>query len=937
MADFSALKTAIQANIRTNGNEEITGAILQDILLSMVTTMGDGAINALSEALQAESVNRQNAVSGEATARADADSELSGRINLVSQAVTAITTKLNEGYLYAGIATPSTNPGTPAGKVLYIALQAGTYTNFSSLVVTQGINILKYNGTAWSQEQLVAIDDVPTAGSNGLVKSGGVDNAIKESHFKPFVNTTIIGLSDGMDYKQGYMTSDGGWDNNSSFKSCILPIDGIEQIVCSYDQSSPSFVINTLDSDKEFVSNLARYVNANVTINCKSLVSSVKYVIIGAVESAGIHIEVTPFIKKSDYPQMDNSDVITSDGVYGGVNDAKAEIAEAISLKDYPRIPKVANSTIANAYMGAGDVIAQSELSVQYFFVYNVSKGETVHVFGDIGNTNRYCVAFCKNAPSVGTKVDILISHGIPVCDIHFTAPSDGYVITWHRTKNLMLQVYNPYYELSSARDITKTMDSIGILKTMGAELQKENRIIATSYINSAGTIVYDKTLTTMYCLIYPVLAGEHIIVDGYGFEGSHASNAAFFTNPPYAGDTAYEVIQVGDGDYKVNKAYIAPCNGWVVTFHRNDSTVVKAYEEDYSWNGGSLKNKTIAILGDSIMNLMSRDTGDDYFNVRVTFKNYSDPTDTTVYTQDQITIINGIIYLTSSLGEDNTILPTSIRLEVVNDVQDKIDSMSWRLLKKTLRAKDVINFSWGSARVVEKGIVTAYPSVGILSESEERNPIEGQMASLPNLAKWLKRVVDDGRYDAPDCVVIWLGSNGSTQVITDTLEEAMQIPWATLSDDIQGYIYRTKFYGALRYSVEYIYRNFPFANIFILSPVQTNRGNMNIAENAPAYRGYTDYNSVSEALKNFAYRYSCIFVDALHEMGLVNFAYKADSIYSDDHTEIATGTSLGNIIPQYTFDGMHPNNEYGKPLWHNYLVRRLLSLYFDKKPTFSL
>ena len=185
MADFSALKTAIQANIRTNGNEEITGAILQDILLSMVSTMGDGAINALTEALQVEITNRQNAVSGEATARAEADSELSGRINAeataraeadtqLNNSITAITTRLNEGYVYAGIATPSTNPGTPAGKVFYIALQAGTYTNFSAIVVAKGISILKYGGTSWSLEQLYTVDDTPKKGSTSLINSGGV-------------------------------------------------------------------------------------------------------------------------------------------------------------------------------------------------------------------------------------------------------------------------------------------------------------------------------------------------------------------------------------------------------------------------------------------------------------------------------------------------------------------------------------------------------------------------------------------------------------------------------------------------------------------------------------------------------------------------------------------------------------------------------------------
>ena len=97
------------------------------------------------------------------------------------KAVTDIFNSLrNSGYLYAGLATSSTNPGTPTEKVFYVALEAGTYTNFWNLVVTQGINFLKYNGTAWSQEQLIGIDDVPTLDSNNLVKSGGVYASIAE-------------------------------------------------------------------------------------------------------------------------------------------------------------------------------------------------------------------------------------------------------------------------------------------------------------------------------------------------------------------------------------------------------------------------------------------------------------------------------------------------------------------------------------------------------------------------------------------------------------------------------------------------------------------------------------------------------------------------------------------------------------------------------------
>ena len=95
----------------------------------------------------------KTAIDAEATARGAADTSL-------QNAITTINTKLGEGYLYAGIATAATNPGTPTVKVFYLARQAGTYTNFGGLTLTEGVNILKYNGTAWSQEQLISIADI---------------------------------------------------------------------------------------------------------------------------------------------------------------------------------------------------------------------------------------------------------------------------------------------------------------------------------------------------------------------------------------------------------------------------------------------------------------------------------------------------------------------------------------------------------------------------------------------------------------------------------------------------------------------------------------------------------------------------------------------------------------------------------------------------------
>lgn len=56
----------------------------------------------------------------------------------------------NAGYLYAGIATPSTNPGTPDGPVFYFATQVGTYSNFNGIEVDEGeAVILQWNNGTW--------------------------------------------------------------------------------------------------------------------------------------------------------------------------------------------------------------------------------------------------------------------------------------------------------------------------------------------------------------------------------------------------------------------------------------------------------------------------------------------------------------------------------------------------------------------------------------------------------------------------------------------------------------------------------------------------------------------------------------------------------------------------------------------------------------------
>ena len=72
----------------------------------------------------------------------------------------------NAGYLYAGIATSLTNPGTPDTKVFYIANGKGVYTNFGGLEVTEDDVVILYWDSSWhkvstgiaSQEKLTELE-----------------------------------------------------------------------------------------------------------------------------------------------------------------------------------------------------------------------------------------------------------------------------------------------------------------------------------------------------------------------------------------------------------------------------------------------------------------------------------------------------------------------------------------------------------------------------------------------------------------------------------------------------------------------------------------------------------------------------------------------------------------------------------------------------------
>lgn len=162
MANWSTLKAAIASIIKTNGNKEITGQLLQNVLNNIVSSVG-------------------------------------------------------ENSTFAGIATPATNPGVPDGNIFYLATEVGMYSNFNSIEITDGeVVILEWRGS-WvkktsgiaTKQKLTELEtffakkiDINTGGGNSvstnLFFKESVKYIIEISSDKNFSLNFIIG--EGSDY-----------------------------------------------------------------------------------------------------------------------------------------------------------------------------------------------------------------------------------------------------------------------------------------------------------------------------------------------------------------------------------------------------------------------------------------------------------------------------------------------------------------------------------------------------------------------------------------------------------------------------------------------------------------------------------------------------------------------------------------------------------------
>ena len=138
MANWSDLKAAVAKVIKTNGNQEITGVVLQNVLNNIISNLGANAT-------------------------------------------------------FAGIATPDTNPGASDGPVFYLATQSGTYSNFGGAIVENEAAILLYDGSTWAKKATgIALTESVL---NLVAKSTIIDPQTLNSYNKIDPGRLILGKS----------------------------------------------------------------------------------------------------------------------------------------------------------------------------------------------------------------------------------------------------------------------------------------------------------------------------------------------------------------------------------------------------------------------------------------------------------------------------------------------------------------------------------------------------------------------------------------------------------------------------------------------------------------------------------------------------------------------------------------------------------------------
>ena len=933
MGNYEQLKQAVADVIKTNGNQEITGAIMQNTLLSIISTVGSNAT-------------------------------------------------------FAGIATPTTNPGTPDQNIFYLAAQPGVYSNFGGVELTNQVILFANKNGNWVKQNtgiaiFAKVIEVEAKNNNLTLLDGYNNNDIQVIENFQYLRIKknidisdlrvatvyndasipkriIIKYSDGRSWKTMNMTSnyysDGdielyyNWDKHTNNINYTIGLIGILE-------SSKNVSINN---------SLFELSSKNVSINNSLFELSTKPYFSYNEEHFNETIKASELLREIYVDKTLNKDLFFYGVRIMPSDKTKLQIAFILESESsywcewQVSINKTGKCIYLNSKIGRTKIYVVIDLSKDFFWNPNraklndniykidyspyifsniITKNTTSFVYSENNTENELKILSCfKQIRILGSYQDLCIStiyntedlpkrmiirtfdnsiqQIIDFSDNHYEADTKfGYIIIdfdWDyfiaNCTNIN-DIVNKYIIIKSDAFVDKLYDNIKEVKENEKsieELKIEPYIVFNSDFQS-DLIKASKLLKEIYVdtkldkplyfygvrkrptdklQIAFILEGEAVYWVVWDLETSNIGESIFLSKKVY-GVNIYAVIDLSQDFVWSNNRIKLNDNIYKTEYSSYIFSQIKTKELENRINAisGEMQDKNLVIMGDSIMMLMRTNS------VPSNTVTYQD-TEGITYDYSLLTNKNGHLYVTSTLQNGN-VIETSKMVDIVNSSQAAFDAQNWEALKQKLGVKNLYNFGLGGAMFAERQIITSYPY-------PDGN---GWTTDLPNEVRWLIRRYTEGDVEYPDCIVIWLGTNGAGQPSSDNYNEIMALTYDELNSD-EHYADRKTLYGGLRWSLETLYRTFQYATIILVTPVQTNPEN---------YRTYDKLTTTANAIKKMAGRYSCMVFDALNEIGVVDFFEKSD------------GSGY------FLYDGEHPNSK-GKILWKNYLGQKLKSLFFCKR-----
>lgn len=339
MANYSNIRNKIISDIKPNNNQEITGQIMQDTLLQMVSLLQDG------------------------------------------------------GYLFKGGATTTTNPVVGDSNVFYLASVKGTYTNFGGIQVNDNeLAALVYNGS-WSKisidNKIAHLKDIWNVEYLPVffLRVEFEEDIISNISIDDVIPTDFEAIIDDLINKTAFIFAYNSINGSSELNEFLSPVsvrkieasDGVEFIFDGINRNRYRVVVNYKDLS---IQNQARQLIflPNVSPVQNGLMSSNDKVKLNGIE-AGANKYTLPVASDSTLGGIKSGGNITvaSDGTVTVNKSLTADIAEeashasnadvatlasTASIADKAKTVDAATSSKIGGIKSAGDISVDSSGSV---------------------------------------------------------------------------------------------------------------------------------------------------------------------------------------------------------------------------------------------------------------------------------------------------------------------------------------------------------------------------------------------------------------------------------------------------------------------------------------------------------------------------------------------------------------------------------------------